>query len=231
MTGTILITGSNRGIGLALTRKFAAEGWRVLACCRDPQGADDLQALSREQVGIRIFQLDVTDREKIRDLAAELKDEKIDILYNNAGITGPKPQEFGPIDREGWEEAFRINVVAPYDMTVAFADHVTLSDRKIVAIMGTMLGSISDNGSGGKYVYRSTKAAVHMVGKNLSVDLKDRGITTVMLHPGWVRTAMGGEEATLSPEESVQGLYGVLNKLKPQDNGKLLSFDGSEIPW
>ncbi len=231
MAGTILITGSNRGLGLALTRRFAAENWQVLACCRDPEGAEELQAESDKHPGIRIFRLDVTDRDRLDELSAELSGEKIDILFNNAGITGPKSQEFGPIDREGWEQAFRVNVVAPYDVTRAFADQVTVSEKKIVAIMGTMLGSIADNGSGGKYVYRSTKAAVHMMGKNLSIDLRDRGITTILLHPGWVRTDMGGEQATLSPEESAQGLYRVVTRLKPEDNGTLLSYDGSPIPW
>jgi NAD(P)-dependent dehydrogenase (short-subunit alcohol dehydrogenase family) len=127
--------------------------------------------------------------------------------------------------------AFHINAIAPFQVTQAFVNQVAKSSRRIVAIMGTQLGSIADNTSGGRYVYRSSKAAVHMVGKSLSIDLAERGITTILLHPGWVRTEMGGAQAALSTEESVQGLRRVLKQATAADNGKLIAFDGREVPW
>ncbi len=231
MERTLLITGANRGLGLALTRQFARENWNVLACCRTPDSARELQAEAARNESIEIFQLDVTDQGQIKALARRLKGQKIDILFNNAGIHGPKPQGFGPIEHEGWLEAFRVNVMGPFDMAVAFADQVAASEMKTLAIMGTMLGSISDNSSGGKYVYRSSKAAVHMVGKSLSVDLREQGIVTVMLHPGWVRTDLGGDSAPMNPGESAKKLWQVLMQVKPSDNGKLIGHDGREIPW
>ena len=155
----------------------------------------------------------------------------IDILFNNAGVSGPEPKNFGDIDVAGWLETFRINTIAPLKMTEAFVDHVAHSNRRIVAMMGSMLGSMADNSSGGMYVYRSSKAALNMVVSCLAIDLHERGITSVVLHPGWVRTDMGGPQAPLAPQESAAGLYRVLSMLTSGDNGKFLAYDGREIPW
>ncbi|KIH77470.1 Short-chain dehydrogenase [Geoalkalibacter ferrihydriticus] len=232
MANTILVTGANRGIGLELSRQYSAAGWRVLACCRNPEEAVELKKLAEHSGNkILVLTLDVGRVEDISRLADDLRKEKIDILFNNAGINGPKQQEFGLIDAEGWMAAMRVNVLAPYYMAVAFLDQLAAGKRRLLAIMGTQLGSIADNTSGGKYVYRSSKAAVHMVGKSLSIDLKPRGITTLLLHPGWVRTDMGGAQAALSVEESVQGLRQVLEQANADDNGKLIAYDGRIIPW
>lgn len=232
MTSSILITGANRGIGLELVRQYAAEDWRIFACCRYPEKAKDLQDLVemyKDQISIHA--LDISQAGDITRLANELALEKIDILFNNAGVSGPQPQGFGSIDSEAWLYAMRINTLAPFHMAVAFVNQVASSKRRIFAIMGTQLGSMTDNTSGGIYVYRSSKAAVHMVGKSLSLDLEPRGIITMLLHPGWVRTSMGGPDATLSAEESVRGLRRVLDQAKPSDNGKLISYNGRVLPW
>lgn len=232
MASTILITGANRGIGLELVRQYAADNWRIFACCRYPEKAKDLELLAETHKDrISIHELDVSQAGDITRLAKDLAQEKIDILFNNAGVSGPQPQGFGSIDSEAWLYALRINTLAPFHMAVAFADQVAASNRRIFAIMGTQLGSMTDNTSGGIYVYRSSKAAVHMVGKSLSVDLEPRGIITLLLHPGWVRTSMGGPDATLSAEESVRGLRRVLEQVKPSDNGKLISYNGRVLPW
>ncbi|WP_305042786.1 SDR family oxidoreductase [Geoalkalibacter sp.] len=232
MDKTLLITGANRGIGLELARQYLAANWRVLACCRNPDQATELQALAQRGTGkLAIHALDVARDEDIARLARELREEKIDILFQNAGIGGPRGQGFAPIDSEEWLKAFRVNVLAPFHLTLALVDQVAASQRRIVAIMGTQLGSITDNTSGGRYVYRSTKAAVHMVGKSLSIDLAPRGITTLLLHPGWVRTAMGGAQATMSVEDSVRGLRQVLERATPADSGQLIAYDGRILPW
>jgi len=232
MDKTILITGANRGIGFELTKIFASEKWQVLACCRNPEQAGNLRELAAmNDDRVSLHALDVTDVDQIKQLAGELQGVPIDILFNNAGVSGPEPKNFGDIDVAGWLETFRINTIAPLKMTEAFVDHVAHSNRRIVAMMGSMLGSMADNSSGGMYVYRSSKAALNMVVSCLAIDLHERGITSVVLHPGWVRTDMGGPQAPLAPQESAAGLYRVLSMLTSGDNGKFLAYDGREIPW
>ncbi len=229
---TILITGANRGIGLELTRQYAAEDWRVFACCRIPEKAAELNDLARQSgAEISIHRLTVDEHDQIDALARELDGEKIDILFNNAGISGPRPQSFGPIDISGWMRTFRVNSVAPFKMAHAFLEHVERSDRRIIAVMGTLMGSLADNRSGGSYAYRSSKAAAHMVVRSLAADLRERGIIAVVLHPGWVQTDLGGPNALISPEESVRGLRKVLDSITLQDSGGFFGYDGREMPW
>ncbi len=231
MPETILITGANRGIGLELARVFAGNGWRVLACCRHPEDADALKQLADHHRQLAVYALDVNDPQAIARLASGLKTEPIDILFNNAGIFGPENQAFGDTDPEKWLQVMRTNVVAPLKMIEAFVDQVAASRRRIVASMGSMMGSIGDNSSGGYYIYRSSKAAVHMVMKSLAVDLRERGIVSVVFHPGWVRTDMGGPQAPTMPAESAAGLYRVLTGLTPDDTGRLLTYEGESLPW
>ncbi len=228
---TILITGANRGLGLALTRSFADLGWLTLACCRTPDKANDLQELAAAQNNITIHRLDVTDAEQISSLAAELSDCPIDILFNNAGIHGPSQQGFGETNVEGWLETFRVNSIAPLKISEALVEQVAASQQRIIAVMGSIMGSIADNSSGRNYAYRSSKAALHMVTRGLSVELADRGIIAVVLHPGWVRTDIGGDQAALSTEESAAGLTRVLLGLDADDNGKFFDYSGAERPW
>jgi NAD(P)-dependent dehydrogenase (short-subunit alcohol dehydrogenase family) len=232
MGKTILITGANRGIGLELTREFASYGWRVLACCRDPQGAGELRTLAERSAGaVTLFPLEVTDNEQIRALSAALAEEKIDILLNNAGVSGPEQQDFGVIDTEAWLRTFQINSIAPLHMAVAFVEQVARSRRKIIATIGSQLGSLTENTEGGMYAYRSSKAAAHMVVKSLSIDLHGRGITAVALHPGWVSTRMGGPEAPVKPRQSAADLFAVLTALTLKDTGKLWAHTGQVLPW
>lgn len=233
MAETILVTGANRGIGLELTRCFATDGWRVIACCRQPEKAEELGGLAREFEGsVRVFALDVTNLEQMRALSDELADESIDILFNNAGISGPKGvQGFGDVPVDVWLEVFHVNAIAPLKMAEAFVEQVARSGRRIIASMGSLLGSIADNGSGGLYCYRTSKTAVHMVMKNLSVDLAEREITSVVFHPGWVATDMGGPKAPTEPAQSAAGLYRVLCAVGPSDNGRFLTNEGEELPW
>jgi len=231
MPETILITGANRGIGLELTRIFARNNWRVLACCRHPEQAEQLQKIVAGQELVRVYALDVTDDSAIGHLAYVLRNETIDILFNNAGIFGPQEQGFGQTDPAAWLQVLRTNVIAPLQMVEAFVDQVARSQRKVIASVGSMLGSLSENTSGGYYVYRTSKAAVHMVMKSLSVDLQARGIIALAFHPGWVKTDMGGPQAPTTPEESAAGLFHVLTGLERKDNGRFLTFEGKELPW
>ncbi len=230
-SSTTLITGANRGIGLELVRRFAADGWQVIACCRDPGAAGELQSLAQQGSGIEVHTLDVTDHARMLALAAELSDRPIDILLSNAGIYGPKGVAFGDVDPQSWREVLEVNTIAPLMLAQAFADSVAMSEQKLIAVISSKVGSIADNGSGGSYAYRSSKSAVNQVVKSLSIDLADRGITAISLHPGWVLTDMGGPNAEIDTGESVTGLKAILQQAGPAQNGCFVEYNGQPIPW
>lgn len=223
---SLLITGANRGIGLALLRGFAAEGWRIHACCRQPDKAKDLKAVEGD---IRLHRVDVTDGLRVASLARELADEAIDLLINNAGIYGPRTG-FGETDYDDWLKVLSVNTLAPLRLVERFVEHVARGERKLVVNVSSRMGSISQS-SGGAYVYRSSKAALNAVTKGLSTDLAGHGIAVVAVHPGWVQTDMGGAGADISAETSAAGLRRVIDGLTPEDSGRFLNYDGEEIPW
>ena len=229
---SVLITGANRGLGLEFARQYTASGWRVYACCRNPAGAAELQAGARGSDGrTTVHALEVADHARIAALADELRNEPIDVLLNNAGVYGPDKTPFGHIDYAAWADVFAVNVMAPTRMAECFIDHVARSDKKRIVCVSSLMGSIARNTSGGHYPYRSTKAALNMVVKGLASDLRDRGVIVAALHPGWVRTDMGGPDADLAPDESIRGMIQVVDRLGAWDSGKFLSYDGSELPW
>ncbi|MES2013607.1 MAG: SDR family oxidoreductase [Pseudomonadota bacterium] len=229
MTATyqVLITGANRGIGLEFTKQYAQDGWRVLACCRNPQQATALQALATVHANIQLFSLDVADFAQIDALALQLKDQKIDVLINNAGVYPDSSSG----DADAWLEAFKINSIAPFKIASAFTPHIANSQLKKLATLSSKMGSMDDNTSGGSYVYRSSKAAVNMVMKSLSIDLKPLGIAVVTLHPGWVLTDMGGTNALIDTQTSVSGLRQVIQNLSLSNTGRFIAYDGKAINW
>lgn len=232
MSQTILITGASRGLGLELARQYGAAGWKVIACCREPENAPALNALAgRAPAGLDVRGLDVTDSAQIARLAGDLRDTPIDVLFNNAGIYGPRHSRMGDTDEKAWMEVLRVNVVAPLKVAEAFTDHVAASRRRVMAFMSSLMGSLDDNGSGGYVIYRSSKAALNMVVKNVAVDLRPKKIISVAICPGWVRTDMGGPGAPLAPEESVAGIRKVIDGLTLKDSGSYISWDGERNLW
>ena len=228
---TILLTGANRGLGLEFVKQYGEAGWQVLATCRNPQGAEELQRVAqRYPNNIKIYPLDVADFDQMRNLASELEGRPIDVLLCNAGLFG-KSQSFGEVDYQNWQEVFRVNTMAPLRMVELFLAHLLRGEQKIVALMTSRMGSIEDNQSGGYYIYRSSKAALNMVARSLAHDLRSQGVTVVVLHPGWVRTDMGGEHAPLAPHESISSLRQVLSSLHIEKSGSFLNYDGTELPW
>lgn len=230
---TVLITGANRGIGLEFARQYAADGWQVVACCRQPQQAEALNRLADQYKDrFSIHRLDVRELTEIDQLSHKLQDLPIDILINNAGVY-PHAQngEFGRISYDDWMEAFRVNTFAPLKMVEALVEQIACSQLKIVATITSKMGSIADNQRGGSYIYRSSKAAVNMVVKSLAVDLQPRGIIAVLLHPGWVQTDMGGRDALISTKQSVTGMKSILDRVTHSDTGKFIAYDGQHIPW
>ena len=225
---TALITGANRGLGLEFTRQYAADGWKVLATCRDPEAATALKSIKGE---IQVLPLDVADFLAIETVSRILAKEKIDLLLNNAGVIGPLQWAFGDTDYNAWAEVFRINTQAPLKMTECFVDQVASSDKKLIVSITSRVGSISSNDSGEQYTYRSSKAALNMVHKSLSIDLAEKGITTAVIHPGWAKTDMGGANATVDPVDSVSGIRKVIDGLNSADSGKFFNYDGAPIDW
>jgi NAD(P)-dependent dehydrogenase (short-subunit alcohol dehydrogenase family) len=225
----VLVTGANRGLGLEFTKQYAADGWKVLACCREPQQASALQAIANTNNNVRIFDLDVANFAQIDALALQLKDERIDVLINNAGVY--PPSSFGDTNYDEWAKAFKVNSMAPLKMAEAFVQHVTRSQLKKIVTLTSKMGSIDDNTSGESYSYRASKTAVNMVMKSLSIDLKPYGISVVTLHPGWVQTDMGGHNALISAQTSVTGLRSVIEHINTENSGRFIAFDGKEINW
>ncbi|MES2636390.1 MAG: SDR family oxidoreductase [Pseudomonadota bacterium] len=225
----VLITGANRGLGLEFAKQYSADGWNVLACCRNPETARDLQLVANSNANVRILALDVSDFKQIDALALQLKNQTIDVLINNAGVYAYST--FGNTNYNDWAEAFKINAMASLKMAEAFLQHVSKSQLKKIATHSSKMGSIDDNSSGESFIYRSSKAAVNMIMKSLSIDLKPYGISVVTLHPGWVKTDMGGPHALINAQTSVSGLRDVIDHLSLSSTGKFIAFDGKSIPW
>jgi NAD(P)-dependent dehydrogenase (short-subunit alcohol dehydrogenase family) len=227
-----LITGANRGLGLEFARQYAAEGWQVYATCRDPNSASELHRLAdASDYKVQIMALDVTDLASVKTAAKELEGQAIDLLLNNAGVGGPRGQTIGNIDYDAWANVLDVNTLGPLRVSEAFVDHVAGSERKLIVTLTSGMGSIADNTSGGAFAYRSSKAAVNMVMRSLAIDLAPRGITCVVINPGWVRTDMGGPHGTQTPAESVTKLRRLIDNLKPIHSGKFFNHDGREYAW
>jgi NAD(P)-dependent dehydrogenase (short-subunit alcohol dehydrogenase family) len=229
---TVLVTGANRGLGLEFVRQYAADGWKVLAGCRDPGAATALGELAAAAGGrVRVLALDVTDTAGVRACAGSLAGEPVDVLVNNAGVGSPKGQRLGGLDYAAWARVLDANTLGPMRVVEAFLENVARGGERKVVTLTSAMGSIADNASGGSYAYRSSKAAVNIVMKSLSIDLAPRGITCVVVHPGWVRTDMGGPGGKLDPPESVAALRRLIAGLEPQDSGRFFNYDGKTYPW
>jgi NAD(P)-dependent dehydrogenase (short-subunit alcohol dehydrogenase family) len=230
---TVLITGANRGLGLEFCRQYAKAGWRVLACCRDIERADALWEVARLcPATTSLHRLDLSRFEDIDDLARQLGGGRIDLLLNNAGVYGdPEGNRLGALDYEQWSLAHRINAMAPAKLAEAFLPHLARGSRKLIVALTSLMGSIADNSSGGALPYRASKAALNAAMKSLSIDLRPQGIGVLLLHPGWVKTDMGGPNAPTSPEASVSGMRRVIDGYRPEDSGRFLNFRGEELPW
>ena len=227
-----LVTGANRGLGLEFARQYLADGWQVYATCRHPGSASELRHLAEaSDYKLRIIALDVTDSASVKAAAAELDGQAIDLLLNNGGVGGARGQTIGNIDYKAWAKVLDVNTMGPMRVSEAFVDHVARSERKLIVTLTSGMGSIADNTSGGAFAYRSSKAAVNIVMRSLAIDLAPRGITCLVVNPGWVRTDMGGSHATLTLAESVKRLRDLIETLGPAQSGKFYNHDGREYPW
>ena len=217
MSSTVFITGANRGIGLSLTKLYIDNGWQVHATTRNLANSDELVSLSDQYASLTLHELDVTDYQRVAKLAQTLP--PIDLLINNAGYFGPKGWGFGNTDVEEWRKVLEINTIAPLKLVEAVYPLLQQGQMKKIACLSSKVGSMTENTSGGGYIYRSSKAALNSVVKSLSNDLTDQGFTVLALHPGWVRTAMGGPNALIEAETSAAGLANVIKQSTKHNSG------------
>jgi len=222
---TVLITGANRGLGLEYAEQFAARGYTVIGTARNPAEAGDLR-----KVADRVEQLDVADPASVAALAKRLDGVPIDILINNAGMFDRDDVTLDAVDFGTLEQTFAVNSFGPLRVTQALLPNLRAGKDKLIISMSSQLSSI-ENSNGRWYAYRASKSALNQFNKIWSVELGPEGFICVVLHPGWVRTDMGGPNASYSPEESVTGLVNVIEALTPEDNGRFYDFQGNPIPW
>ena len=218
---TILITGSNRGIGKRLAELYDAEGWTVIAACRNPNSAD--------LVGEPLT-LDVADEASVAAAAKSLAGRPIDVLWNNAGVYLDKGQMLMDLSAQEWLETFRINTIAPILLCRALLENVAASTQRKLTFTTSKMGSVALN-SGGAYAYRSSKSALNMAVSSLAKELAPRDIRTVVMHPGWVRTDMGGTGADIDTNQSAGGMKAVVDGLGAGQTGQFFNYDGKALPW
>jgi NAD(P)-dependent dehydrogenase (short-subunit alcohol dehydrogenase family) len=229
---SVFVTSGNRGIGLEFVRQYAADGWTVHAACRDPDRAEELQRLSRNAKGsVSIVAMDVTDQESIAAAATRLGDAPVDLLINSAGVLGQRSQRLGNLDYAEWMHVLDVNVLGAVRVTERLLENVARSARKLVVNITSGMGSIADNTSGGMIEYRTSKTALNMAARTIAIDLKPRDVVCIVVNPGWVKTDMGGPNATLTAEASVAGMRRLFDSLGPADSGKFFNHDGREYPW
>ncbi len=228
---TVLITGANRGIGLELTRERLAQGDSVIACARDPERAaalDGLHGAHRDRMDR--LTLDVVDAASVFALCNAVGERPVDVLVANAGIIGPERQSTLDMDYEGWAETFAVNTMGPLRVVQALLPNLRRSQNALVMIVSSQMGSMASSASD-RLAYRASKAAVNKVAQALAHDFKPMGIAVIAVHPGWVRTDMGGPQATLAPTESARGLSRLIDETGLARTGRFVNVDGAELNW
>jgi NAD(P)-dependent dehydrogenase (short-subunit alcohol dehydrogenase family) len=229
---SILITGSNRGLGLEWVRQYAMEGWRVFATCRHPCDAEAVRELTKKYPRVSTHRLDVTSPEDIRGVSWELEGKPIDILLSNAGVYLEKGEaEFGSLCYHDWARTFEVNTMGTLRVSECLVDNVAKSDKRLIVAISSHMGSIADIQYPGSYYYRSSKAALNAAMQGLAAKMEPRGIGVLILHPGGVKTRMGPRHG-ISPEESVRGMRRLIDRFElKKDTGRFLQYDGANMPW
>ncbi|MDH3510731.1 MAG: SDR family oxidoreductase [Gammaproteobacteria bacterium] len=235
---TVLVTGASRGLGLEFARQYADDAWQVIACCRSPESADELQSLAATDNNIVIEKLDVQSHAEIDALAQKYADQPIDVLLNNAGLIGPLPyeehvhrQHFGSTDYTVWDTVMQTNVYGPLKMAEAFVEHVAASELKIIANISSEVSSIAGFAIPA-IAYASSKSALNRAMTIVASQLKDRGIIVKLFCPGYVKTRMDFSAfATVEIPESITALRGLIAQLTIEDTGTFTRYDGKALAW
>jgi NAD(P)-dependent dehydrogenase (short-subunit alcohol dehydrogenase family) len=225
----VLITGANRGIGLALVKAYAGRRDKVFAAIRATSDREELDAFAKaEAKWVDVIEMDVSDAAEIGRIRRRLEAEPIDVLINNAGVSGPDRQTATDMDFEGLAEAVSINAIAPLRIANAFLPNVKAAKGKIITLSSQMgaNGASSDS-----LAYRVSKQAVNRLMRGLATELKPQGIPVLIVHPGWVKTEMGGDGAQLTPAESAGQLLKLIDKVDIASTGRFLAWNGKELAW
>jgi NAD(P)-dependent dehydrogenase (short-subunit alcohol dehydrogenase family) len=222
----ILITGANRGIGLKFAEILSANN-NIYATARDITSADDLKKFDNTE----LLELDLLNKDSIKSFCSELKDIPLDMIINNAGIFQDEQMEETILDPELWLDEIMINAVGPVVLSQKLKENIMSGNDKKIIFISSQMGSIDDNYSGGYYFYRTSKSALNSAAKSLSIDWKADGISVLMLHPGWVRTDMGGSNAKLDIDTSVKKMLDVINSLDMGKSGTFLNYEGKKLEW
>ena len=228
MMETVLITGAARGIGLALTRQFLTLGYQVIATYRRQPSAALNDLLSYDT--LTLIELEVTDGAAIQQLVDSLDGRPIDILINNAGVIGPENQSLETIAPDAWLQTFAVNTIAPLMLTRALLGHLEAAENPRVITISSQMGALH-LAQTDKYAYRSSKAALNKVMQVLALELKARGVIVCPLHPGWVKTDMGGDAADITVEESASGIVAFARQLTMAESGRFFTWQGKEHVW
>lgn len=224
MAHTWLVTGASRGIGLEMARQLHARGDHVIATVRDPSRAGDLSPFAD------VLPLEVTDQSSIDALAKTLAGRSIDVLVNNAGVSS-QSSSIDKTDAAELARCFAINSIAPVMVSKALLPNVRAGRRKTIINISTMLASIANNTGGSSYAYRASKTALNQLSVCMANELRPEGIIVACLHPGWVKTDMGGPKAPLTPPDAVAHILRTIDALTPRDSGRYLNYDGAAMAW
>ena len=219
---TVMITGASRGIGREFVKQYLKAGWDVIATCRNPEGAGYRNG--------EALQLDIADPTNLKNLSEQLSGKAIDLLINNAGVNLAKNTDIGTFDYDSWAETFLVNVLAPLRVTELFIPNIKISERKQIVFLSSIMASLEQN-TGGMPVYRSSKAALNQAVVTITPQLRLKGITTLLIHPGWVKTDMGGPNAAIDVKTSVSAMRETFDSLTLDRTGSYVNYDGKTIPW
>ncbi len=226
----ILVTGANRGIGLALVKAYASRRDKVFACIRASSDRLELDAFAKTAPQwVEVIEMDVSDAAEIGRARRRLEAQPIDVLINNAGVSGPEQQTATDMDFDGLIETLNINTIAPLRVATAFLPNVKAAKGKIITLSSQM-GQVQ-SASTDSLAYRVSKAAVNKLMRGLAAELKPQGIPVLIVHPGWVKTDMGGEAAQLTSDQSADQLQKLIDKLDIASTGKFLAWNGKELAW
>jgi NAD(P)-dependent dehydrogenase (short-subunit alcohol dehydrogenase family) len=227
---TVLITGANRGIGLELCQQYFTNGDRVYACCRKPQAASELTALANASDGrVSIHTMDVSSENSVKACAEELSKISIDVLINNAGVYGGEHQTIGDANLDDWLMTLQINTIGPFRVAESFQQHLKSANNPKMLTVSSLVGASTF--SMPIYAYSSSKAAVNKVMQILASEWQQHGISVSLILPGWVKTDMGGPDATITPQESVKGIRQVIKKMDMTNTGSFFKWNGEIHPW
>ena len=224
---SVLITGANRGIGLALTQGYAKRGWTVWAAARTPA----CEAIAVIEGDVRPIALDLGDSTSIDSLPRRMGQPVLDLQINCAGLLGLASPLQDPADTDDWPAIFQVNVIGTLRLILAMLPLIAAGTERKIVTLTSRWGSISENSEGGKTPYRASKAALNAALHNLSIEVADSGIALLIITPGWVRTEMGGPDAPVSSKERAEDLVSLLPRLSAIHSGRFLNYDGREIPW